>query len=138
MRVLRVSIGVVAHEMGALRRARRPWTAVTTWRPLLLAFAALIPIAVPNLAAQMDFSTYAIFSALSMLNWQYLLAGFLLFRFFDIWKPYPIRSLEKWRGGWGIMRSSIASAASRAPRPNERRACTRRRGSAFGVPIFAR
>jgi len=63
----------------------------------------LIPIAVPNLAAQMDFSTYAIFSALSMLNWQYLLAGFLLFRFFDIWKPYPIRSLEKWRGGWGIM-----------------------------------
>src|SRR5207248_668881 len=42
-------IGVVAHETGALRRARRPWTAVTTWRPLLLAFAALIPIAVVHL-----------------------------------------------------------------------------------------
>jgi phosphatidylglycerophosphatase A len=63
----------------------------------------LVPIAVPNLAAHMDFSTYAIFSALSMLNWKYLLAGFLLFRFFDIWKPYPIRNLEKWHGGWGIM-----------------------------------
>jgi Phosphatidylglycerophosphatase A and related proteins len=63
----------------------------------------LIPVAVPNLAAHMDFSTYAIFSALSMLNWKYLLAGFLLFRFFDIWKPYPIRGLEKWHGGWGIM-----------------------------------
>jgi phosphatidylglycerophosphatase A len=63
----------------------------------------LIPIAVPNLAAHMDFSTYAIFSALSLLNWKYLLAGFILFRVFDIWKPYPIRSLEKLRGGWGIM-----------------------------------
>ena len=63
----------------------------------------LIPIAMPNLAAHMDFSTYAIFSALSLLNWKYLLAGFLLFRIFDIWKPYPIRRLEKLRGGWGIM-----------------------------------
>jgi phosphatidylglycerophosphatase A len=63
----------------------------------------LIPIAVPNLAAHMDFSTYAIFSALSLLNWKYLLTGFILFRVFDIWKPYPIRRLEKLRGGWGIM-----------------------------------
>ena len=63
----------------------------------------LIPIAVPDLAARMDFSSYAIFSALSMLNWKYLLAGFLLFRLFDIWKPYPIRNLEKLPGGWGVM-----------------------------------
>lgn len=63
----------------------------------------LIPIAVPDLATRMDFSTYAIFSALSMLNWKYLLAGFVLFRLFDIWKPYPIRNLEKLRGGWGVM-----------------------------------
>jgi len=63
----------------------------------------LIPVAMPNLAAHMDFSTYAIFSALSLLNWKYLLAGFLLFRLFDIWKPYPIRNLEKLPHGWGIM-----------------------------------
>ena len=63
----------------------------------------LIPVAMPNLLAHMDFSTYAIFSALSLLNWKYLLAGFLLFRLFDIWKPFPIRNLEKLRGGWGIM-----------------------------------
>lgn len=63
----------------------------------------LIPIAVPSLAAHMDFSDYAIFSALSVLNWKYLLAGFVLFRLFDIWKPYPIRSLEKLPNGWGIM-----------------------------------
>jgi phosphatidylglycerophosphatase A len=63
----------------------------------------LIPVAMPNLAAHMDFSTYAIFSALSLLNWKYLIAGFVLFRLFDIWKPYPIRNLEKLPGGWGIM-----------------------------------
>jgi phosphatidylglycerophosphatase A len=63
----------------------------------------LIPVAVPNLAAHMDFSEYAIYSALSMLNWKYLLAGFVLFRIFDIWKPFPIRRLEKWRHGWGVM-----------------------------------
>ena len=63
----------------------------------------LIPLAMPNLAGHMDFSQYAIYSALSMLNWRYLLAGFVLFRLFDIWKPFPIRNLEKLHGGWGIM-----------------------------------
>jgi len=63
----------------------------------------LIPVAIPNLSEHMDFSTYAIYAALSLLNWKYLLAGFLLFRLFDIWKPVPIRNLEKLHGGWGIM-----------------------------------
>jgi phosphatidylglycerophosphatase A len=63
----------------------------------------LIPVAMPHLAAHMDFSDYAIYAALSLLNWKYLLAGFVLFRLFDIWKPFPIRKLEKLHGGWGIM-----------------------------------
>jgi phosphatidylglycerophosphatase A len=29
--------------------------------------------------------------------------AFILFRLFDIWKPFPIRKLEKLPGGWGIM-----------------------------------
>lgn len=37
------------------------------------------------------------------LNWKYLLAGFILFRVFDIWKPFPARQAESLRGGWGIM-----------------------------------
>jgi phosphatidylglycerophosphatase A len=36
-------------------------------------------------------------------RWLVLLAGFLFFRLFDIWKPFPIRHLEKLPGGWGIM-----------------------------------
>jgi phosphatidylglycerophosphatase A len=63
----------------------------------------LIPVAMPNFAVQMDFSQYAIYSALSLLNWRYLLVGFILFRILDIWKPYPIRNLERLPSGWGIM-----------------------------------
>jgi phosphatidylglycerophosphatase A len=63
----------------------------------------LIPIALPHLSAHMDFSEYTIFFALSLANWKYLLLGFILFRVFDIWKPWPVRRLEKLPGGWGIM-----------------------------------
>lgn len=31
------------------------------------------------------------------------IAGFLLFRLFDILKPFPIRRAERIQGGWGIM-----------------------------------
>jgi phosphatidylglycerophosphatase A len=48
-------------------------------------------------------SVFALYSGLSLLNWKYLLLGFVLFRLFDIWKPYPIRRLEKLPRGWGIM-----------------------------------
>lgn len=63
----------------------------------------LIPIALPNLHSHMDLSTFAIFSALSLVNWKYLLLGFVFFRVFDIWKPFPLRRLENLPGGWGIM-----------------------------------
>jgi phosphatidylglycerophosphatase A len=36
-------------------------------------------------------------------HWKYLVAGFLLFRLFDIWKPFPIRRAESLPGGLGIM-----------------------------------
>ena len=34
-------------------------------------------------------------------------SGFLLFRFFDILKPWPIRKLEKFPGGWGILADDL-------------------------------
>ena len=37
--------------------------------------------------------------------------GFLLFRLFDIWKPWPIRSVErKFTGGFAIMADDIVAA----------------------------
>ncbi len=40
-------------------------------------------------------------------NWQYGLAGWILFRFFDIVKPLYIRKMELLPGGWGVMMDDI-------------------------------
>jgi phosphatidylglycerophosphatase A len=39
----------------------------------------------------------------SQLNWKSWLAAFALFRLFDIWKPPPVRQLERLPAGWGIV-----------------------------------
>jgi phosphatidylglycerophosphatase A len=40
-----------------------------------------------------------------------ILTAFLLFRAFDIWKPYPIRKLEGLESGLGIMADDLAAGA---------------------------
>jgi len=37
------------------------------------------------------------------------LAGFLLFRLFDIVKPWPVRRLESLPGGWGVMMDDVGA-----------------------------
>jgi phosphatidylglycerophosphatase A len=65
---------------------------------------AIIPMSLPTALISSDqASVFALYSAFSLLNWKYLLLGFILFRVFDIWKPWPVRQLEKLPGGWGIM-----------------------------------
>lgn len=45
------------------------------------------------------------------LHWAWLLAAFVLFRVFDIFKPWPIRWVEKrFAGGLGIMLDDIVAA----------------------------
>jgi phosphatidylglycerophosphatase A len=44
--------------------------------------------------------------------WAPLLIAFVLFRFFDIVKPYPISKAEKLPAGWGIMADDLAAAAA--------------------------
>jgi phosphatidylglycerophosphatase A len=47
------------------------------------------------------------FAPMGLLNWS---VGFLLFRFFDILKPGPIRWIDrKGRNGWGIMADDLAA-----------------------------
>ena len=43
-------------------------------------------------------------------SWKYLVLGFILFRVFDIWKPFPARQAESLPGGWGIMADDWAAA----------------------------
>jgi len=42
-------------------------------------------------------------------NWKYMLAGFILFRSFDIVKPFPLRRLEALPGGTGIMMDDVGA-----------------------------
>ncbi|MEA5460450.1 phosphatidylglycerophosphatase A [Arcicella sp. LKC2W] len=42
-------------------------------------------------------------------SWQNLAIGFLLFRVFDIFKPFNIRYFEKYPNGWGVMLDDIAA-----------------------------
>lgn len=46
--------------------------------------------------------------------WAPLAVSFVLFRFFDIIKPWPIRRLEKLPGGWGIMADDIGAGLAAA------------------------
>jgi phosphatidylglycerophosphatase A len=41
--------------------------------------------------------------------WGMLILGFLMFRVFDIIKPWPVSSLERLPAGWGIMADDLAA-----------------------------
>jgi phosphatidylglycerophosphatase A len=43
------------------------------------------------------------------LEWKNLLASFILFRAFDILKPFPVRRLESWPEGTGVMMDDVAA-----------------------------
>ncbi len=43
------------------------------------------------------------------LRWKTLIAGFILFRIFDVLKPPPVRRLERLHGGSGIMLDDIGA-----------------------------
>jgi phosphatidylglycerophosphatase A len=43
------------------------------------------------------------------IEWRHALLGLLLFRLFDIVKPWPVRNLERLHGGTGIMMDDVAA-----------------------------
>jgi phosphatidylglycerophosphatase A len=51
----------------------------------------------------------ALLGAVYRPDWQHISAAFLLFRIFDIWKPFPVRQLEKLPEGWGIVFDDVAA-----------------------------
>lgn len=64
---------------------------------------ALAPVSPMLFSRPEEAVTFALYTGMSILNWKFLLAGLLLFRLFDISKPFPCRRLETLPGGWGIM-----------------------------------
>jgi phosphatidylglycerophosphatase A len=51
-----------------------------------------------------EFAGFFVTMIAAPVGWQWIIVGFLLFRLFDIWKPWPVRVLDKRvAGGLGIM-----------------------------------
>ena len=45
------------------------------------------------------------------LSWKSFALGLVLFRVFDIWKPWPVRDFEKLPEGVGIVADDLAAGA---------------------------
>ena len=45
-------------------------------------------------------------AAINVLN---LCFAFVLFRIFDIWKPFPVKNLQELPGGWGVVMDDVAA-----------------------------
>lgn len=45
----------------------------------------------------------------TVLGWKSWIAAFILFRLLDIWKPWPVRSFERFPGGVGIVADDLAA-----------------------------
>jgi len=46
---------------------------------------------------------------MAVVSWRAVLLGFVLFRLFDMTKPWPVRRFEKLPGGWGIVMDDVAA-----------------------------
>jgi phosphatidylglycerophosphatase A len=56
-----------------------------------------------------EIAGYLVSMALVPCTWGFVLAGFILFRFFDILKPWPLKKLQDIRGGAGVMLDDIGA-----------------------------
>jgi phosphatidylglycerophosphatase A len=65
--------------------------------------ASILPIRAAVIEDVTRYNLFGLTAPHSVLSWKFLLAGFILFRVFDIWKPFPARQAESLPGGWGIM-----------------------------------
>lgn len=46
------------------------------------------------------------------LSWPVLGIGFVLFRWLDVWKPWPVRSFCRLPGGWGIVIDDVLAGVA--------------------------
>ena len=53
--------------------------------------------------------TFGLFAGRYQLSAIYIALGFGLFRLFDIVKPFPVRRLERFRGGFGVVADDVGA-----------------------------
>ncbi len=90
------------------------WAAVTLLValggvPLCAKAANLIGRKDPGCVVWDEIAAFPIVFAVTPLNEITAPLGFLLFRLFDIAKPWPIRRFERLPGGWGIMADDLVA-----------------------------
>ena len=56
-----------------------------------------------------EISGYLVAMFMAPTSWGFIVAGFFLFRAFDIVKPWPLRRLENLHGGLGVMLDDIGA-----------------------------
>jgi phosphatidylglycerophosphatase A len=99
-------IGVWASERAAiywgLKDPQRVVIDEVSGQHLALLVGGTLPT-LTHIAPRWPGITLGMLGAGAPLGWKYLLVGFILFRLFDIWKPFPARQAESLPGGWGIM-----------------------------------
>jgi phosphatidylglycerophosphatase A len=105
--VLVALIGVVVSSYSAQHwKAKDPQRVVideVSGQHLTLLLGTALPVWATHAGQSWAPTALGFITYQSVLSWKYLLLGFILFRVFDIWKPFPARQAESLRGGWGIM-----------------------------------
>jgi len=62
----------------------------------------------PAIVTVTDYSVWYAYDLTIQLR--YIVMGLILFRIFDIAKPWPIRHVERFKGGWGIVADDLVAA----------------------------
>jgi phosphatidylglycerophosphatase A len=82
--------------------------------PICETAARFFPSKDPGSIVYDEFASLLIVFAVVPIHLDSAIIGFLLFRLFDIWKPWPIRRLERLPGGLGVMADDIGAAVMAA------------------------
>ena len=91
--------GVTGRHLGAMDHGAMVWDEIVAFLPLC-AFSIMVS----------DTLSGAGKAASGTLTW--VGAAFVLFRLFDVWKPFPIRHFERrLKGGFGVMFDDLVAAA---------------------------
>jgi phosphatidylglycerophosphatase A len=116
---IRKGAGTVAALAGVLAWMAMQWNRENAWLNLIVVLLVLIlglwSAGVVEKQWGKDSNRVVIDELLGMyisifllpVNWQFMAAAFILFRFFDIVKPLYIRRMEKLPSGWGVMADDI-------------------------------
>ncbi len=56
-----------------------------------------------------EIAGYLISMILVPSGWGFIIAGFFVFRFFDVVKPWPLNRLQDLHGGWGVMLDDVGA-----------------------------